>query len=406
MHLVDATSNSERDPSGRWLAGRSLSGPWRILSGFAISGMVLGLPGALLPLWDFHIHPDFGRAGNLFLAIGLGTVFGSALGRRLDRQFSSGKVLSAGCFLAALAFLAISLAGPPAPAWAQWLVLILAGLSAGLINTAIFEAITPWYETDPARTSLIAGSFFGAGSFATAFLLSRALDTAAPPRWLALLALIPAFAGVLFSRLRIHTVTPVATSRRLAIEELRSPIAIIFALLLFFQFANEWSLAGWLPVFLVDRLGLSPSTAVTLLALYWLALMLGRLAGSRLLLVARHGRLLAGSAACALVGCTALMTADNGFGVVTGLLLTGLGFSAIYPLAAERIASRFSYYHPGYFNGIFTFALMGGILSPFVLGHWAERSGLSVLPLAVLAGSCAVFGLVLLIWLGSKVSGH
>ena len=405
MHLVDATSNSERDPSGRRHAGRSLSGPWRILSGFAISGMVLGLPGALLPLWDFHIHPDFGRAGNLFLAIGLGTVFGSALGRRLDRQFSSGKVLSAGCFLAALAFLAISLAGPPAPAWAQWLVLILAGLSAGLINTAIFEAITPWYETDPARTSLIAGSFFGAGSFATAFLLSRALDTAAPPRWLALLALIPAFAGVLFSRLRIHTVIPVATSRRLAIEELRSPIAIIFALLLFFQFGSEWAIAGWLPVFLIDRLGISPSSAVGLLAFYWLALTLGRVGVTRLLPFVPHARLLAGSAFCALFGCVVLYAGANLFGVVVGLLLTGVGFSAIYPLSIERIGQRFSYYHPAYFNGIFSFALVGSMIAPWTLGHIAAGDTLQIVPLAVMVSSCAVFALILLIWLGNKVSG-
>ena len=92
--------------------------------------------------------------------------------------------------------------------------------------------------------------------------------------------------------------------------------------------------------------------------------------------------------------------------MVVGLLLTGAGFSSIYPLAAERIASRFSYYHPGYFNGIFTFALMGGILAPFVLGHLVGMSGLRIVPLAVMAGSCAVFVLILLIWLGRKVAGY
>ena len=58
---------------------------------------------------------------------------------------------------------------------------------------------------------------------------------------------------------------------------------------------------------------------------------------------------------------------------MVGLLLTGAGFSAIYPLAAERIAGRFSYYHPGYFNGIFTFALMGGVLAPLFSDTGGER---------------------------------
>jgi fucose permease len=119
----------------------------------------------------------------------------------------------------------------------------------------------------------------------------------------------------------------------------------------------------------------------------------------------RHGRMLGFTAFCALFGCS-LIGFGSRFGVVVGLLLTGVGFSAIYPLAAERIASRFSYYHPGYFNGIFTFALMGGILAPFVLGHVAMQSGLNAIPVAAMIGSCAVFALVLLIWLGRKVSGH
>ena len=41
--------------------------------------------------------------------------------------------------------------------------------------------------------------------------------------------------------------------------EPRTVLALIFGFLLFFQFANEWSIAGWLPVFLIDRLGISPA---------------------------------------------------------------------------------------------------------------------------------------------------
>jgi fucose permease len=134
--------------------------------------------------------------------------------------------------------------------------------------------------------------------------------------------------------------------------------------------------------------------------------MAGRIVAARLLRVVKHSRMLAASAFCALFGCTALLAAGSRFGVIVGLLLTGTGFSAIYPLVAERIASRFSYYHPGYFNGIFTFALTGGILAPFALGHLAGGTGLNMIPLAVMAGSCAVFALVLLIWLGHKVSGQ
>jgi FHS family glucose/mannose:H+ symporter-like MFS transporter len=381
--------------------------PWHILCGLVVSGFLLALPGGLLPVWGFHIQPDFGTAGNFFLVLGLGVIGGGALAQRLARRTPLERLLAGGYFTAALALLLLSVAAPPAPAWYRFLVLFVSGMAAGIMNTAVLEGVTPCYESNPATITLTGGVFFGAGSVLAALLLAQSFGEGGAARLLAVTAVIPAIAGVLASLLSIDTSRAVSeVSLRDSIEDLHSPLAILFALLLFFQFGNEWSIAGWLPVLLIDRLGLSPATAVTLLALSWGALMAGRIIVVKLLRVVRHGRLLGMSAFCALFGCTALLVAGSRFGVVVGLLLTGAGFSAIYPLVAERIASRFSYYHPGYFNGIFTFALTGGILAPFVLGHLAGDAGLKLIPLAVMMGSCAVFSLVLLIWLGHKVSGH
>ena len=304
------------------------------------------------------------------------------LALRLARTIPLERLLAAGYFFAALSMLLLSVAAPPAQVWYQMAALLVTGASAGIMNTAVLEAMTPCYESDPATITLTGGIFFGAGSVLAAFLLSQSFGGSGATRLLAVAALITAAGGVSLARLRIERREITEISLAQSVHDLRSPLAIIFSLLLFFQFANEWSLAGWLPVFLIDRMGLSPSTAVTLLAFYWLALMVGRIVASKLLRVVRHGRLMGLSAFCALFGCMALLAAGSRFGVVVGLILTGSGFSAIYPLVAERIANRFSYYHPGYFNGIFTFALMGGVLTPFVLGHWAEGSGLRVIPLA------------------------
>ncbi len=379
--------------------------PWRILSGLVVSGFLLALPGGLLPLWDFHVKPDFGAAGNLFLALGLGLMGASLAGHRFRSRLEPARLLPAGCFLGALSLLILALAGPPATVWLQYGALFLAGVSAGAINMAVLEPIAFSYEANPATVILTGGMFFGAGSMASAWLLAECLDAANPSRILAVVALLPALAGVAFARIgsgRWQS-RPLAFSE--AVKDLRSVLAILFALLLFFQFANEWTLAGWLPVFLIDRMGINPSSAVMLLALYWLALTAGRFGATRLLPLVAHGKLLAISAFCGLFGCFVLLVTDTTSGVVTGILFTGAGFSAIYPLAAEKIATRFTYYHPGYFNGIFTFAMMGGVLAPFSHGYLAAAYGLRVIPLAAMAGSCAVFVLISLIWLGRKVSG-
>jgi hypothetical protein len=385
---------------------RAISGihPWRILSGLAISGFLLALPGGLLPLWGYHVNPDFGIAANYFLALGAGLTGGSMLAIRLRDKYLLAHLLGAGSVGGALVLLLLPFAQPPASAWYQAFVLLIAGAAAGVINTTVCESIAQAYEADPAGITLMGGGFFGAGSAVSAWLLAECLDAPGPARIMALAAIVPGAAGLMISRLKLNRPVVKVLPMREATEDLRSVLAILFALLLFFQFANEWSIAGWLPVFLIDRLGMSPAGAVMLLSFYWLALTIGRFVTARLLPVVRHGRLLAISAFCALFGCIALDT-DTRLGVVTGILLTGAGFSAIYPLAAEKIAARFTYYHPGYFNGIFTFAMMGGIVAPFVLGHAVAMSGLRIVPVAAMAGSCAVFALVLVLALGKKVSG-
>ena len=97
---------------------------------------------------------------------------------------------------------------------------------------------------------------------------------------------------------------------------------------------------------------------------------------------------------------------SNIFGAATGAFFLGAGYASIYPLVAEAIGRRFPYYHPGFFNGIFSLALVGGLLAPASVGYAAAGMGVGVVIGIPLAGTCMVMVLVLLIWLESKVTGR
>ncbi len=383
-----------------------------VLRAFFISGFLLALPGGLLPLWGYHIHPDFGMAGNYFLALGAGMAGSMLLARKMAGKWQANRLLTGGCFTATVALLMLAIAAPPAQFWYQMLAMFVTGAASGLVSSAIFEVIGPSWEADPAGVTLRGGIYFGAGSVLASLLMTECFggdtigDTDAM-RWLAISSLLPLVAAVGFSRIPATlNKNQVAPTDELATRDRRTVLAILFGFLLFFQFANEWSIAGWLPVYLIDRLGMSPARAVMLLALYWMALTAGRIGASVLVKVMPHGRLLGISAFCALFGGTALAASGTRGGVVIGILLMGAGFSAIYPLASERIAPRFTGYHPGYFSGLFLFAMSGGIFAAFVLGHLAGMTGLRVIPLTAMLGTCAVFALILVIRLGRKVSGN
>src|SRR3569832_2791626 len=103
--------------------------------------------------------------------------------------------------------------------------------------------------------------------------------------------------------------------------------------------------------------------------------MIGRLGAVAILSRVKHTRLLLASIVAALFGLLILYSTINAFGAATGVLFVGAGYASIFPLVAEAIGRRFPYYHPGFFYGIFSLALLGGLLAPATLGYLANPLG-------------------------------
>jgi fucose permease len=378
------------------------------LPGFLLSGFLLALLGAILPAWGYHRDPpDFTAVGSYFLSLAVGIVGAAGLARRLMARKGLRFLLVFACSLSSLALGYLAFVSPPASAWFRVAGLLVLGLAAGLLNMALFHALSKGYHTDAAGTVSRGGVWYGVGCLTATLLVAGTFYAYTVPRILAFMAAVPAVFAVLYAKSPYGIVSEAGRpSFRQALQDFRSPGAVLFALLLFFQFGNEWSLAGWLPILLIRRVGLSPKTALLILALYWLCLILGRLGAVAILPRVRHGRLLMGSVLAALFGCLILYATDNTFGAATGALFVGAGYASIYPLVAEAIGRRFPYYHPGFFNSIFSLALVGGLVAPATLGYAADRLGVGVVIGIPLLGTFMVMALLLLIWLESKVTGR
>ena len=184
-----------------------------------------------------------------------------------------------------------------------------------------------------------------------------------------------------------------------------NPGVVLFGLLLFFQFGNEWSIAGWLPLFLIRRLGMSPRTSLLMLALYWTVLLVGRLVAQWVMLRVSRTVLLAGSILSALLGTVVLASTNNGFGAVMGVVFAGAGFAPVFPLVARKIGYRFREYQASVFNGLFSVAMLGGLLAPWAASFFASGWGIEAVMFLPMLGTCAVFVLMLLILLEAKLSG-
>lgn len=374
--------------------------------GFFLSGLLMSYLGPILTAWGYHLQSDYHVVGYYFLSLNAGMLLSVPLSAWLLSRRSLKFVLILACVIATVSFFFLAAVGPPVHRGFRLAGVGLTGLGIGLLNAGVFTEISPVYRRDPAATVNLSGLLFGLGSLTSALLVSGTYSVYTSGATLIFLGVIPGFIAGYYARTRIvmeHTVTPAPLRR--AWEDFRSPAAILFALLLFFQFGNEWAIAGWLPLFLVQRLGVNPAVSILLLAVYWFALIIGRFVMQAVLPRVSHGKLLMSSVVAAMFGCVILSFTDNRFGAVVALFLIGGGFASIYPLVVEKIGIRFPSYHPGLFNGLFSLAVTGGLLSAASLGFWADWFGIGVIMSLPLIGSIAVFFLLLLIWLEARFAG-
>jgi fucose permease len=405
---MSSVAQSQLDPDGE----KSATGDaWRSMAAFLVSGMLMSFLGAILPAWRYHLSPNFTEVGDYFLSLAFGLLLSVGAAHFLLPRRGLKFVLVLANLLACGAFLFLALSSPPAaPAWRLGGVFCI-GFSTGLLNAAVFDAISPIYRIDRAATVNFAGLLFGSGSLLTALLVAGTYYVYTVPSILILFAALPGlYAVACYKGNFLHHAPVQSLPLTQVLRDFRNPGAVLFSLLLFFQFANEWSMAGWLPLFLIRRLGISPEDSLLLLALYWASLLVGRIISQLILrsqfILKRVNRalLLIGSIVSALLGMLVLASTNNLFGALMGILFVGAGFASIYPLVVEKIAHRFPYYHPGFYNGLFSLAMAGGFLAPWLLGYFAQAWGIQAVMILPLAGTFMVFLLVLLIMLEAKLS--
>jgi len=378
----------------------------RALAGFFLAGLLYSFLGVILPAWGHHITGDFVTIGYYFLAMNAG-ILAAPLSSKLLKHRPLSAPLVLACGLACLGFLYLALLARFAPGtdpWWRHVGIFFLGLGAGLLNQGMFRAISPLYRHDAAATVNLAGAMLGAGCVVMTVLVAGTYYAYSVESILIFVAILPALFLVRYGTTRFPAQSRVEEpTLRQAVLDFRSLAAVLFALLLFFQFGNEGAIAGWLPLFLIQRLGMSPGSALMLLAIYWLSLLVGRVVAIAILPSVSRRKLLMGSILAALFGCMILVFTNNTFGAATGVLLVGGGFAPVYPLVVGLIGSRFPYYHPGFFNGIFSVAMTGGLLAPWSLGYLAQWwGGVQVAMLLPLFGTLLVFILLVFIWAEAK----
>jgi fucose permease len=282
----------------------------------------------------------------------------------------------------------------------------LLGAAAGGLIASLLRFVRPYYQANAAYTISLCGSFFGAGCVLITAIFASAYWTYVAG-WEAFLAVIPLVVLPFLTKIsntREHRQpgSPVHARLYKIVNELKSLPAILFSLLLFFQFGSEWTLAGWLPLLLIRRLGSSPEFGLFALTLYFAALLVGRLLAQAIRRKMPAVRLLIASVLVSILGYLLLSLTNSATGAALASVLTGLANAPIYGLVIEKIGRRFDA-QPGFFNNIFSLAATGGMLMPCMIGFAAYYYGLQYVLIIPAFGAIAVLVLMSLVTLEAKL---
>lgn len=340
------------------------------------------------------------RAGGLVSALYVGFLLAVlASGQLVDRWGGRAALtlgvtlLSAGLFgLAAAPGLPLMLAGA-----------LVVGLGHGVLDVGSHVVIAALNRDRLAAALNSLNFFFGVGAFLGPLLVGLALrgGVSYGLTFAAAAAAAAALAVLLATTPLRHEGTAAAAS---AGSPFARPVLWLLGGVLLLYVGAEVGIATWLFSYLTATGGLDEPRALSVVSLFWIGLIAGRLLSGRLAGRVTTERLTLGVAAVAALALAALAFAPAWPPVqAAAVTLVGLGFAPIFPNVIALGAARFPHQVGTATATIIALGALGGIAGPWLMG----RALVLATPRAAMALALAAVVLMLgLCWLVTRLPGE
>ncbi len=373
---------------------------WGSFYSFVVTGMIVLMPGAIMPYLLQHFHLSYDQGGSLLAlqAVGnltaslLGGIFSDFVGRKVTLVFG------AACFV--IGFGGMLLGVSP---WFLYIFIFISGLGWGIMNSLVNAVVNDAAEGRSSVINLL-HMFFALGAFAAPFLVSFILKLGFS--WHYAVTAVTAMSVLLvFLFIRMPIETPVREKTRDGLSPgsfLRNPRFYLFMVILFLYVGTENSINGWMVTYLTDARTLTGISPQDVLSLFWVAIILGRFLVSYVSgRFTRESVILVSSIGGALFFILFLMT-SNQILILLSVAIMGLAYSGIYPTTIANASPLIK--GSGAATGIMlSLGGFGGAAIPYINGLVAEgrgiQAGMTVIVASALLMLCAALANA---WLGRR----
>lgn len=342
--------------------------------GMLTFGIVLTTLGAVLPGVVERFGIDKAQAGSLFLLMTFGILAGSLVfGPMVDRYGYKGMLLIA---------IALIAAGLEGIAFASSTAILRAaiasiGFGGGIVNGATNALVADISSEEKGANLNLLGVFFGIGAVGVPFALATMSDLFTDA---SLIAGVGAFVVIPFLLIAITRFPapkqpqgfPIAAAGGL----IREPFLLLTGVMLFLESGMEIAVGGWTSTFVREELAAGPQMALIVLSLYWMGMMLARIALGTVLRGAPPVRVLYTCIATGIAGALLLLLTRSVSLAMVGVFMLGIGFAATFPTILGFVGERYAALSGTAFSLVIAIALTGGMFLPWLIGVLGERYGM------------------------------
>jgi MFS family permease len=351
----------------------------------ATFGVAVSLLGTLFgfPAMRARLQVDVLRMGELSSLFVIGIWCATVLAGPLADYLGNKVVLAISSLIVAGGFL--GLAGAASFAWAGVAAFLL-GFGAGGLNTAISAVVSGLSPDGRAVKMNLVGIFCSAGAV-SAPLLAAGISPQAAILFGAGLATV---AAVMFLTLSLpEPQNAQSFSLPEVLRIVTYPAVLLIAGTLFFESLSEQALTSFTSTW-VETAGATARTATGALLGYQAGMALGRMGAVPLLRRVPQPLLVMAWTVGGLAGTIVLLSQHTVAGMILGVVISSLSMAAIYPTLVSFAGDCYPRFAGTVMATVFAIAMLGGIISPTVVGEIGKNLGVRQGTIVPVVGSLAV----------------
>ena len=361
--------------------GASESGlAWKLTaassSSIFIFGIVMAILGAILPQLADNLNLQRTQAGNLFFFMNLGMLAATLFFGPVVDRFGFKLLLALGSLLVGLSFTGLAYSSSYG---LVMLSVVFLGLAGGVLNGGSNALVNDLHPGRRAAALNFLGVFFGFGAMLVPLIIGGFLKQLGLRPVILIAAGLSLIPFVLFS---VFSFPRPKQAQGFPLKDVKkivsSGLLWLAAFILFFQSGNEFSVGGWLSSYFREKFQFGLSQSALVLSGYWFFLIVGRFLYPALNRLWKRETVVMLSVVVALVSVAGLILSPAGWLAVVFALLIGLGFAAIYPTTLSVIGEKFPEFSGTAFSLAISTGLVGGMLSPWLIGLVSQGHSLQV----------------------------